>query len=179
MEIAEYEARMPLIRKRLPNMHLNTTHGEINIPDEYRYKWVVLLCHPGNVKFPCLTEFIPFAKRIQEFKNLNAELFGLTLEQKCPDIKCISWLRHNLKMKIPFPVSIGDTDNVSQIKEIIIPCRGAIKVRGIFIIDPEGILCLMMYYLKKLNGEVDGVLDTLKYLQARRTIRRQHQKLVQ
>ncbi len=165
METTEFETRIPLIGKRIPNMLVQTTQGVKNIPDDYRYKWIILFCHPGNFTYTCITEFISFAKRTEEFKKLNAELIGFTIDQKCSNIKCTRWLIQNLKMKIPFPVVINDKDSVTPMKEIIIPCKGAIKIRGVFIIDPEGIIRLVIYYQKKICRQVDEVLRTLKDLQ--------------
>ncbi|MGC9113457.1 redoxin domain-containing protein, partial [Acidilobus sp.] len=69
-----------LIGERLPTMKVTTTHGPKTLPDDYAGKWLVLFSHPGDFTPVCTTEFYAFARRFDDFKALNAELLGLSVD---------------------------------------------------------------------------------------------------
>ncbi len=57
-----------------------TTQGPINFPDDYKGKWVVLFSHPADFTPVCTTEFLTFASMQDEFKVMNTELIGLSID---------------------------------------------------------------------------------------------------
>jgi len=61
--------------------------GEMNLPNDYSGKWFVLFSHPGDFTPVCTTEFYSFQKRVEEFKALNCELIGLSVDQVFAHIK--------------------------------------------------------------------------------------------
>ena len=74
--------RMPLINDDAPAFKAVTTQGEISFPEDYRGKWVILFSHPADFTPVCTTEFMTFASMIQEFKDLNTELIGLSVDSR-------------------------------------------------------------------------------------------------
>ena len=82
--------RMPLINDDAPAFKAVTTQGEISFPEDYRGKWVILFSHPADFTPVCTTEFMTFASMIQEFKDLNTELIGLSVDSLYAHI---AWLR--------------------------------------------------------------------------------------
>jgi len=70
----ENTGRFPLIGEPMPEMSVQTTHGVKNIPADYKGKWVVLFSHPADFTPVCTTEFVAFAKRYEELKNLTLNL---------------------------------------------------------------------------------------------------------
>ena len=75
------EGRMPLIGEKFPDMEVQTTQGVMKLSDAYHGKWFVLFSHPADFTPVCTTEFVAFQKRIDEFKQLNCELIGLSIDQ--------------------------------------------------------------------------------------------------
>ena len=46
--------RMPLIGDQAPSFKAVTTQGEINFPEDFSGKWVILFSHPADFNFrPC------------------------------------------------------------------------------------------------------------------------------
>jgi len=75
-----------------------TTMGEIKFPDDYKDKWVILFSHPADFTPVCTTEFMTFATMQKEFKKLNTELIGLSIDSIYAHI---AWLR-TIKEKIEY-----------------------------------------------------------------------------
>ena len=86
----EIRERMPLIGEDAPAFKAITTQGEINFPEDYKGKWVILFSHPADFTPVCTTEFMTFASMIDEFKAINTELVGLSVDSLYAHI---AWLR--------------------------------------------------------------------------------------
>ena len=74
------ETRLPLIGDKAPSFKAVTTQGEINFPEDYKGKWVILFSHPADFTPVCTTEFITFGAMMDEFKKLNTELVGVSID---------------------------------------------------------------------------------------------------
>ncbi|MEM2291426.1 MAG: redoxin domain-containing protein, partial [Candidatus Korarchaeum sp.] len=79
--------RIPLLGERFPEMEVKTTHGVIKLPDHYKGKWFILFSHPADFTPVCTTEFIAFQRKYNEFRKLNTELIGLSIDQVFSHIK--------------------------------------------------------------------------------------------
>lgn len=161
----EEKGGLPLLGDKFPAMEIQTTHGMKKLPDDYKGKWVVLFSHPGDFTPVCTTEFVAFAKKADEFKKLNAELVGLSIDQVFSHIKWVEWIEEKLDVKIPFPIIADDMGKVAKALGMLHPGKGTNTVRAVFLVDPEGTLRLMIYYLQEIGRQVDEVLRALKALQ--------------
>mgnify|MGYP001171510174 FL=1 len=159
------ETRMPLLGEKMPELKVQTTHGMMNIPGDYAGKWFVLFSHPGDFTPVCTTEFVAFANRAEEFKKLNTELIGLSIDQVFSHIKWVEWIGEKLNVNIPFPVIADDMGNVAKTLGMIHPGKGTNTVRAVFVVDPNGFLRLMIYYPQEIGRQVDEVLRAIKALQ--------------
>ncbi len=156
---------IPLLGEEMPNLEVQTTQGIKNIPGDYKGKWIVLFSHPADFTPVCTTEFVAFAKRNDEFKKLNAELVGLSIDQVFSHIKWVDWIKENIGVEIPFPVIADDMGKVAAELGMVHPGKGTNTVRAVFVIDPEGKIRLMIYYPQEIGRQVDEVLRALKALQ--------------
>ena len=66
--------RIPLIGEKAPAFKAATTQGEINFPEDFKGKWVILFSHPADFTPVCTTEFMSFARMEKEFEQLNTKL---------------------------------------------------------------------------------------------------------
>lgn len=80
MENLNEKKGMPLLGESFPEMTVQTTHGELDLPSHFEGKWFVLFSHPGDFTPVCTTEFVAFQQRYDEFKGLNCELIGLSVD---------------------------------------------------------------------------------------------------
>ena len=157
--------KFPLIGDKFPEMSVQTTHGVVNIPGDYKGKWVVLFSHPADFTPVCTTEFVAFAKRNDKFEELNAKLIGLSIDQVFSHIKWDEWIEEKLDVKIPFPIIADSTGEVAKTIGMVHPGKGSTTVRAVFIIDPNGVIRLIIYYPQEIGRNMDEILRALKALQ--------------
>jgi len=158
------EEKMPLIGDKFPTLEVQTTHGKKKLPDEFKGKWFILFSHPADFTPVCTTEFVAFQKRYDEFKKLNTELIGLSVDQVFSHIKWEEWIKDKLKIEIKFPI-IADTGKVANTLGLIHPNKGSSTVRAVFIVDPKGIIRAILYYPQELGRNMDEFLRMIKGFQ--------------
>jgi len=156
---------LPLIGAKVPSFEAQTTHGKIKIPDDFKGKWFILFSHPADFTPVCTTEFVAFQKRYDEFKKLNCELIGLSIDQVFSHIKWVEWIKENLDVEIQFPIIADDMGNIAKKLGMIHPAKGTNTVRAVFVVDPEGILRLVLYYPQEVGRNMDEILRIVKALQ--------------
>jgi peroxiredoxin (alkyl hydroperoxide reductase subunit C) len=159
------EERIPLIGESFPQIDVQTTQGKIKVPDAYTGKWFIFFSHPADFTPVCTTEFVAFQKRYDEFKKLNCELIGLSIDQVFSHIKWIEWIKDNLNIEIQFPVIADDTGRVSAKLGLIHPGKGTNTVRAVFIVDPKGVIRAILYYPQELGRNMDEILRMIKGFQ--------------
>jgi peroxiredoxin (alkyl hydroperoxide reductase subunit C) len=160
------EGRIPLLGEKIPEMEVATTFGKKKLPTDYVGKWLVLFSHPGDFTPVCTTEFVAFQKRFEQFKNLNTELLGLSIDQVQSHIKWVDWIKEKLGVEIQFPIIADGTGRVAEAFGMIHPGKGTNTVRAVFIIDDKSILRLMLYYPQEVGRNMDEILRVIKALQA-------------
>ncbi|MCK4614458.1 MAG: peroxiredoxin [Thermoplasmata archaeon] len=158
------EGKMPLIGDKFPEMGVQTTHGRKRLPEAFKGKWFILFSHPADFTPVCTTEFVAFQKRYQQFRDLDCELIGLSVDQVFAHIKWIDWIKENLGVEIQFPI-IADTGKVAETLGLIHPGKGTNTVRAVFIVDPNGIMRAMLYYPQELGRNMDEILRMVKGFQ--------------
>jgi len=158
------ENKTPLIGDKFPNMQVQTTHGIKKLPDAFKGKWFILFSHPADFTPVCTTEFVAFQKRYNDFKKLNTELIGLSVDQVFSHIKWEEWIKEKLKIEIKFPI-IADTGKVANTLGLIHPNKGSSTVRAVFMVDPKGIIRAILYYPQELGRNMDEFLRMIKGFQ--------------
>jgi len=163
--VEEVEPSLPRLGEKIPSFEAQTTSGRIRFPEDYRGRWVVLFSHPADFTPVCTTEFVAFQKRYQEFKKLNCELIGLSIDQVFSHLKWKEWIREKLGVEIEFPIIADDQGRIARLLGMIHPSKGTNTVRAVFIVDPKGILRAMIYYPQELGRNMDEILRAVKALQ--------------
>ena len=154
---------MPNIGKPAPDFALEgVLHGELkNFKlTEQRGKWVVLFFYPLDFTFICPTEITGFSTRIEEFKKLNAMVFGASTDSKHSHK---AWLAGSLG-DINYPLLADQRHEVSRAYGVYLEDDG-VATRGTFIIDPDGNLRYALYHDNSIGRNVDETLRVLAALQ--------------
>jgi len=155
---------MPLIGDPFPKIkNVKTTHGIIKLPKEYKGKWFILFSHPADFTPVCTTEFLEFQRHYIDFKLLNCELIGLSVDQVTSHLKWIEWIKENFNIRIEFPV-IADNGEIASKLGLIHPAKGTNTVRAVIIVDPEGIIRAMIYYPQELGRNLSEIVRAVEGL---------------
>ena len=159
------DPKMPLIGDRFPEIEVTTTQGEISLPNHYAGRWFVLFSHPGDFTPVCTTEFVAFAARHADFRHLNTELIGLSVDQVIPHLKWIQWIENNLEVTICFPVIADETAITANRLGMIHPKKGTNTVRAVFVVDNKGIIRAILYYPQETGRNINEILRLIHALQ--------------
>ncbi len=159
------EHTFPLLGDKFPEMEVQTTHGVKRLPEDYKGKWLVLFSHPADFTPVCTTEFVGFAKLYDQFKEINTELLGLSVDQVFAHIKWHEWIKEKLDVEIPFPIIADNLGTVSNKLGLLHPGKGSTTVRAVYVMDPEGTIRLIIYYPQEIGRNLDEVLRAVKALQ--------------
>ena len=163
--------RMPLIGDDAPEFKAKTTQGDINFPADYKGKWVILFSHPADFTPVCTTEFMTFAKMADEFKALNTELVGLSVDSLYAHI---AWLRKiqelewngMKKIEVKFPLIEDIKMDVAKKYGMIQPGQSNTQaVRAVFVVDPKGKIRLILYYPLSTGRNFDEIKRIILALQ--------------
>jgi peroxiredoxin (alkyl hydroperoxide reductase subunit C) len=156
---------LPRINEPAPDFEAKTTHGMVKLSD-FRGKWVVLFSHPADFTPVCSTEFVEFARRDEDFRKLNAQLIGLSVDSVPAHIAWVRDLERHFGVKIEFPV-IADLDTkVAQKYGLIHPSASeTATVRAVFVIDEKGVVRALIYYPMTLGRNIDEILRAVEGLQ--------------
>ena len=156
---------LPLLRQAFPEITAQTTQGSLTLPRDCAGKWLVLFSHPADFTPVCTTEFVAFQKRMEQFRALNTMLVGLSIDQVFSHIKWLEWIKEKLDVEIEFPVIADDRGKIAEQLGMLHPGKGSNTVRAVFVVDPKGILRLMLYYPQEVGRNMDEILRVLKALQ--------------
>ena len=127
--------------------------------DEFKGKWVVLFFYPLDFTFICPTEITEFSKRDSEFKALNAQILGVSIDSV---FSHKAWLKDLGNLNYPLLSDI--TKEVSRKYGVLLEDKG-IALRGTFIIDPEGKLRYQLVHDLGIGRSVEEILRVLRALQ--------------
>jgi peroxiredoxin (alkyl hydroperoxide reductase subunit C) len=155
---------MPLLGDKFPKLEVVTTRGKKVLPDDMAGKWFVLFSHPADFTPVCTTEFVAFQKLYDEFKAINCELIGMSVDQVFSHIKWEEWIKENIGVEIEFPI-IADTGAVAGRLGLVHPGKGTNTVRAVFIVDDKGMIRIILYYPQELGRNMQEILRAVKGMQ--------------
>jgi peroxiredoxin (alkyl hydroperoxide reductase subunit C) len=103
---------------------------------QYKGKWVILFFYPLDFTFVCPTEIIDFSERTDEFKKLNAEVIGCSVDSEFTHLAWINTPRKEGGLgEIKYPLLSDINKNIAQDYGVL---AGGVALRGLFIINPKG-----------------------------------------
>jgi len=155
----------PLIGDQFPEISIHSTHGRLNLPEDLKGHWTVLFSHPADFTPVCTTEFVSFAKHAKDFKEINTQLIGLSIDQVFSHLKWTEWIKEKLDVEIPFPIIADSTGRMGKQLGMIHEKAGSDTVRAVFIMDPEAKIRLILYYPQEIGRNMKEILRAVKALQ--------------
>ncbi|EWM20854.1 peroxiredoxin 1 [Nannochloropsis gaditana] len=153
---------VPMIGKPAPDITAEAVMPDGSFKElslkQYRGRYVILVMYPLDFTFVCPSELIAFSDRIQEFHDLNADVVGLSVDSKYSHL---AWSKSPRKAGglggFEFPPHFGSDERDC------LRLREGVALRGLFIIDPHGILRQITINDLPIGRDVD---ETLRLVQA-------------
>ncbi len=138
---------------------VNGEFKDISLSD-YKGKKVVLFFYPLDFTFVCPTEILAFSDAIEEFKKRNTEVIGVSVDSKFSHFAWTQMDRKEGGIKgIQFPLVADLNKTIAQDYNVLLPI--GIALRGLFIINKDGILKHITVNHNDLGRNVDEVLRLL------------------
>jgi peroxiredoxin (alkyl hydroperoxide reductase subunit C) len=130
---------------------------------QYRGKYVVLFFYPLDFTFVCPTEITAFSDRYAEFSSRNTEVLGVSVDSQFSHLAWVQTDRKNGGLgDIAYPLVADLNKTIARDYQVLDEDAG-IALRGLFIIDPEGVVMHSTINNLPVGRSVD---ETLRVLQA-------------
>jgi len=136
---------------------------EIKLSD-YKGKWLVLFFYPLDFTFVCPTEIVAFSERIDDFKSLETEVVGVSVDSHYTHLAWKNTPRKDGGLgEIKYPLLADLTKQIAADYGVLLD--EGIALRGLFIIDPNQNVRHVTINDLPIGRNVDEVLRVVKALQ--------------
>jgi peroxiredoxin (alkyl hydroperoxide reductase subunit C) len=157
------------VQQQAPDFSAKAVIGEdfkdVSLAD-YRGKYVVLFFYPLDFTFVCPTEIVAFSDRVKDFEKRSTQLLGVSVDSH---FSHLAWKRTPRKDgglgEIAYPLVADLNKSIARSYGVLIEQAG-IALRGLFVIDKQGIIRHITVNDLPLGRNVDEVLRVLDALQA-------------
>ena len=157
-----------LVTKEAPNFTAQAVMGNNSIEEmklsDYRGKYVVLFFYPLDFTFVCPSEIIAFDKALGDFKKKNTEVIGVSVDSQFTHF---AWKNTEPKDggigQIKYPLVADLNKNISRDYGVLFD--ESVALRGLFLIDKEGIIRHSVINDLSLGRNVDEALRMVDALQ--------------
>jgi len=153
-EAPDFKAQAVLANNRIEELELASLRG----------KYVVLFFYPLDFTFVCPSEIIAFDKKLEDFREKNAEVVGVSVDSPYTHL---AW--KNTKVEaggigpVRYPLVADLSKSISRDYGVLVD--DAVALRGLFLIDKEGIVRHCVINDLPLGRNVDEALRMLDALQ--------------
>jgi peroxiredoxin (alkyl hydroperoxide reductase subunit C) len=132
---------------------------------DYKGKWLVLLFYPLDFTFVCPTELTTFSDRYEDFEGIGADIIGVSTDSVFSHRAWIQTPRDKGGVAdLKYPLAADATKTVARDYGVLIEDRG-IALRGLFVIDPEGILRYKVVHDLNIGRSAEETLRVIQALQ--------------
>ena len=140
----------------------DNTFAELTL-SSYRGKYVVLFFYPLDFTFVCPSEIIAFDKALGQFQEKNAEVIGVSVDSH---FSHLAWKNTPVEKggigQVQYPLVADLTKSISRDYGVLFD--GSVALRGLFLIDKEGVVRHSLVNDLPLGRNVDEALRTLDAL---------------
>ncbi|MEZ0328717.1 MAG: peroxiredoxin [Dissulfuribacterales bacterium] len=156
------------VTKEAPNFKATAVMPDNSFKDiclaDYKGKYVVLFFYPLDFTFVCPSEILAFDKAVDEFKKRNCEVIGVSVDSHFTHL---AWKDTPVEKggigQVRFPLVADLSKAISRDYGVLL--ESGISLRGLFLIDKDGIVRHMLVNDLPLGRSVDEALRILDALQ--------------
>lgn len=131
---------------------------------DYKGKWLILFFYPLDFTFVCPTEICAFSDRISAFREFDAEVVGISVDSKFTHLAWSSQPRREGGIQgLRYPL-LSDL-NKTMARDYGVLAEDGVALRGLFLIDPDGIVQHATINNLAVGRSVDEALRILQAFQ--------------
>lgn len=158
------------VGQKAPDFTMSTTENidtldHVVTLTDYQGKWLILFFYPLDFTFVCPTEIRGFNSRVNELDTLGAKILGVSTDSVYSHR---AWIKASKAEgglgELNYPLASDITKQVARDYGVLIEEQG-ISLRGLFIIDPEGIVRYQVVSDLNIGRSVDEIIRVLHALQ--------------
>ncbi len=158
-----------LVTKQAPDFTAQAVTADNGFEDltlsSYRGKHVVLFFYPLDFTFVCPSEIIAFDKALDKFKAKNAEVIGVSVDSQYTHYAWKNTPRDEGGIgQIRYPLVADLNKQIARDYGVLLEDAG-VALRGLFLIDKEGVVRHALVNDLPLGRNVDEALRVLDALQ--------------
>lgn len=150
----DFTAQAVLADNSISEFSLSSTKG----------KYALVFFYPLDFTFVCPSEIVAFNKKIGEFKEKGCEVIGVSVDSQFTHL---AWKKTALDDggigDIQFPLVADLNKNIARDYGVLL--NDSVALRGLFLIDPKGIVRHAVVNDLPLGRSVDEALRMLDALQ--------------
>lgn len=132
--------------------------------EEFRGKYVILFFYPLDFTFVCPTEIIAFSDANQQFAERNVQLLSCSIDSHFTHL---AWRERSRAEgglgNIEFPMVADLNKKIAEDYGVLLP--GGIALRGLFLIDKDGVVRHQVVNDLPLGRSVEEALRVVDALQ--------------
>jgi peroxiredoxin (alkyl hydroperoxide reductase subunit C) len=157
-----------LVTKEAPDFTVQAVMGDNSFADlklsSYRGKYVILFFYPLDFTFVCPSEIIAFDKALGDFRKKGAEVIGVSVDSQFTHL---AWKNTPVDQggigQIKYPLVADLNKSISRDYGVLFD--ESVALRGLFLIDKEGVIRHSVINDLPLGRNVDEALRMLDALQ--------------
>ncbi len=131
---------------------------------EYKGQYVLLFFWPLDFTFVCPTEIIAFSDRNEDFSKLGVQIIGVSIDSHFTHLAWTNTARDQGGIgKTNYPLVADLNKQISRDYDVLLD--GGVALRGLFLIDKEGVVRHQVVNDLPLGRSVDEALRMVKALQ--------------
>lgn len=157
-----------LVQKEAPDFAAQAvmpdgTFKELKLSD-YRGKYVLLFFYPLDFTFVCPTEIIAFSDANDQFEKLGVQILGASVDSHYSHFAWRETPRDKGGIgKVEYPLVADLNKKIAEDYDVLL--EGGVALRGLFLIDTEGVVRHQVVNDLPLGRSVDEALRMVEALQ--------------
>ena len=157
------------VGSRAPGFSLLCTRGSPSerrqvTPDDFLDRWLLLLFYPRDFSLVCPTELTAVSNRIAEFEQRECAVLGISTDSvETHERWQTTPARQGGLGGLSFPLASDENGDVCRTYGVYAP-RQHVALRGLFIIDPNGVLQYQVVHNLSVGRSTDEILRVLDAL---------------
>ena len=133
-------------------------------PADFKGQYLLVFFYPLDFTFVCPTEIIAFSDRINEFKDLNVQVLGVSIDSHFSHLAWRNTPRDQGGIgQIEYPLVADLNKQIARDYDVLLD--SGIALRGLFLIDKDGVVRHQVVNDLPLGRSVDEALRMVEALQ--------------